>query len=83
MIDAAVKDIKGKVEDKEALRRALKSVRFESTHGPFKFNANQYPIQNYYLRVVGKDSQGRLVNKTLATVFKDHGDAYAQECKMK
>jgi len=25
----------------------------------FKFNRNQYPIQNYYLRVVGKDSQGR------------------------
>ena len=83
MIDAAVKAIKGKVEDKEALRRALKSVRFESTHGPFKFNANQYPIQNYYLRVVGKDSQGRLVNKTLSTVFKDHGDAYVQDCKMK
>ena len=83
MIDAAVKAIKGKVEDKEALRRALKSVRFESTHGPFKFNANQYPIQNYYLRVVGKDGQGRLVNKTLATVFKDRGDAYVQECGMK
>ena len=83
MIDAAVKSIKGKVEDKEALRKALKSAKFESTHGPFKLNTNQYPIQNYYLRVVGKDSQGRLVNKTLSTIFRDHGDAYAHECGMK
>ena len=35
------------------------------------------------LRVVGKDSQGRLVNKTIGTVFKDRGDAYVQECSMK
>jgi branched-chain amino acid transport system substrate-binding protein len=83
MIDAAVKSLKGKVEDKEALRKALKTAKFESTHGPFKLNTNQYPIQNYYLRVVGKDSQGRLVNKTLSTVFKDHGDAYVQDCPMK
>ncbi len=83
MIDTAVKALKGKVEDKEALRKALKSAKFDSTHGPFKLNTNQYPIQNYYLRVVGKDAQGRLVNKTLATVFKDHGDAYVQDCPMK
>jgi branched-chain amino acid transport system substrate-binding protein len=83
MIDAAVKSLKGKIEDKEALRKALKTAKFESTHGPFKLNTNQYPIQNYYLRVVGKDSQGRLVNKTLSTVFKDHGDAYVQDCPMK
>ena len=83
MIDAAVKGLKGKIEDKEALRKALKTAKFESTHGPFKLNTNQYPIQNYYLRVVGKDAQGRLVNKTLTTVFKDHGDAYVQDCPMK
>ena len=83
MIDTAVKGLKGKVEDKEALRKALKSAKFDSTHGPFKLNTNQYPIQNYYLRVVGKDAQGRLVNKTLATIFKDHGDAYVQDCPMK
>ena len=83
MIDAAVKSLKGKIEDKEALRKALKTAKFESTHGPFKLNTNQYPIQNYYLRVIGKDAQGRLVNKTISTIFKDRGDAYVQECGMK
>ena len=75
--------ITGKAEAQDAVRRARESVQHGWTHGPVKFKANQYPIQNYYLRVVGKDSQGRLVNKTLATVFKDHGDAYVQDCKMK
>lgn len=83
MIDAAVKSLKGRIEDKDALRKALKNVKFDSTHGPYKMNKNQYPIQNYYLRVVGKDAKGRLVNKTIGTVFKDHGDAYVQECGMK
>jgi len=83
LIDAAVRDAKGKIEDVEAVRKAMKAARFESVRGAFKFNRNQMPIQNYYLRVVAKDSQGRLVNKTIGTVFKDHGDAYVQDCKMK
>ena len=83
LIDAAVRDVKGKVEDVEAVRKAMKAARFESVRGAFKFNRNQMPIQNYYLRVVSKDSQGRLINKTMGTVLKDHGDAYVQDCKMK
>jgi branched-chain amino acid transport system substrate-binding protein len=83
LIDAAVRDTKGKIEDTEAVRRALKAAKFASVRGAFKFNRNQMPIQNYYLRVVSKDSQGRLINKTMGTVFKDHGDAYVQDCKMK
>src|SRR3954468_24806116 len=83
MIDAAVRDVKGKVEDVEAVRKALRAAKFQSVRGSFKFNRNQYPIQNYYLRVVAKDAQGRLVNKTMGTIFKDRGDAYVDECPMK
>jgi len=83
LIDSAVRELKGRLDDVEAVRKALKAARFESVRGAFKFNRNQFPIQNYYLRVVGKDSQGRLVNKTLGTIFKDHGDAYVQDCAMK
>jgi len=83
LIDAAVRDVKGKVEDVEAVRKAMKAARFESVRGAFRFNRNQMPIQNYYLRVVARDGQGRIVNKTIGTIFKDHGDAYVQECNMK
>lgn len=83
LIDAAVRDVKGKIEDKAALRKALQAANFKSVRGAFKFNTNQYPIQDYYLRIVHKDSQGRITNRTLGTVFKNHADAYVGACKMK
>jgi branched-chain amino acid transport system substrate-binding protein len=84
LIDAAVRDAKGKVEDREAVRKALKAAHFESVRGPFRFNKNQYPIQNYYVRTVGSDGKGGLVNKSFnEPILRDHGDAYVQDCHMK
>lgn len=82
LLDGAVRDVKGKVEDKDALRKALRAANFKSTRGGFKFNTNQYPIQNYYLRVVGRDKQGRIANKTLKTILTDYRDPFASACKM-
>jgi branched-chain amino acid transport system substrate-binding protein len=84
LINAAVRDVKGKLEDRDALRKALKAARFESVRGAFKFNVNQYPIQNYYVRTVGSDGKGGLINKSIGEpILKDHGDAYVGDCKMK
>ena len=84
LINAAVRDVKGNLSDREAVRRALKAAKFDSVRGPFKFNSNQYPIQNYYVRTVGSDGKGGLINKSFnEPILKNHGDAYAQECRMK
>ena len=84
LINAAVRDVKGKLEDHEAVRKALKAARFESVRGPFKFNTNQYPVQNYYVRTVGSDGKGGFINKSFnEPILKDHGDAYVQSCPMK
>ena len=84
LINAAVRDTKGKLDDQEALRKALRSARFESVRGPFKFNTNQYPIQNYYERTVGTDGQGGLINKSFnEPILRNHGDAYVQQCAMR
>jgi branched-chain amino acid transport system substrate-binding protein len=84
LINAAVRDVKGKLEDHDAVRKALKAAKFDSVRGPFRFNTNQYPIQNYYVRTVGSDGHGGLVNKSFNDpILKDHGDAYVQDCKMK
>jgi branched-chain amino acid transport system substrate-binding protein len=83
MMDAAVRDVKGKVEDKAALQKALEAKRFKSVRGDFRFNTNHYPVQNYYLRVIGKDGQGRITNKMMGTIFTNHADAYVGYCKMK
>ncbi len=82
LIDAAVRDVKGNLADKEAVRKALKAARFESVRGAFKFNTNQYPIQDYYLRVISKDAQGRITNRKLGAVLTNHADAYVSQCKM-
>ena len=83
MMDAAVRDVKGNVDDKKALQKALEAKRFKSVRGDFKFNANHYPVQNYYLRAIGKDASGRITNKTMGTIFANHADAYVGQCKMK
>lgn len=84
LINATVRDLNGKLDDKEAVRTALKAANFESVRGKFKFNTNQMPIQDYYLRVVRKDDQGRLVNQSMGEpILTDHGDAYVQNCSMK
>jgi branched-chain amino acid transport system substrate-binding protein len=82
LMDAAVRDVKGNLADKDGVRKALQAARFDSVRGTFKFNTNQYPIQDYYLRVITKDGQGRVTNRTLGKVFQKHTDAYAAECKM-
>ncbi|TAH12839.1 MAG: ABC transporter substrate-binding protein [Curvibacter sp.] len=82
LIAAAVRDSKGKLEDKAAVRKALEAAKFDSVRGAFKFNTNHFPIQDYYLRVITKDSKGRVTNRMMGTVLKKHGDAYAAQCKM-
>ncbi len=79
----AVRDVKGNVEDKKALQKALEAKRFKSVRGDFKFNTNHYPVQNYVLRAIGKDASGRITNKTMGTIFTNHADAYVAQCKMK
>jgi branched-chain amino acid transport system substrate-binding protein len=85
LINAAVRDTKGKLEDRAALRKALQAAKFDSVRGPFKFNTNQYPIQNYYVRVVGNNPNGGgLINKSFGEpILRERGDAYVQDCKMK
>ena len=82
-IDAAVRDVKGNVKDKDAVLKALKAANFQSNRGSFKYGNNQFPIQDYYLRVIGKNAEGKITNKTLSTPLKGYRDAYFEQCKMK
>jgi branched-chain amino acid transport system substrate-binding protein len=83
LIDSAIRRVKGKIEDKDAVRKALLAADFKSVRGDFKFGKNQFPVQNYYLQVIGKGPDGRIVHKTLGTVLTNRGDAYVDQCKMK
>lgn len=83
LIDGAVRQVKGKVEDKEAFRKAMKDAKFESVRGNFKFNNNNYPIHDIHMRQVIEDDKGVIRNKLVGTVLKDHSDVFAKQCPMK
>jgi branched-chain amino acid transport system substrate-binding protein len=85
IIDQAVKDAKGKVEDAKAFRAALMKApeRAKTPRGQWKEAANGTPIQDYYVRALVKDRQGRIVNKKIATILKNHKDHWLSECSMK
>jgi branched-chain amino acid transport system substrate-binding protein len=82
LLDSAIRKVKGRIEDKNALRAAIRAADFDSVRGDFKFGKNQFPVQNYYLQLVGKGPDGRIVHKTMGTVLTARGDAYVQDCKM-
>ena len=85
IIDQAVKDAKGKVEDPKAFRAALMKApeRAKTPRGQFKEAANGTPIQDYYVRALVKDREGRIVNKKIATILTGHKDHWLSECSMK
>src|SRR3954451_2743226 len=82
MIDRAVGAVKGDLADKKGMIAALEKADFPSVRGKFKYNTNHFPIENFYLLRIAKDSDGTFVRKIDKTVFADHADAYAGECKM-
>ena len=85
VIDAAVRAAKGKVEDAGEFRRALMSApaTLKTPRGDWKAAPNGTPIQDYYVRMVAKDGQGRIVNKKVGTVLNGHVDFWAKDCKLK
>ena len=80
LIDAAVKATGGKVDDAMALAKALRHTPFPSTRGPFEYNVNGVPIQNFYLREVIKGADSKPTIVTRGVILEKHKDAYWQEC---
>ena len=83
LIDAAVTAVGGNLKDKDKLRAALRTAKIQSLRGEVAFNTNHYPIHDIYLREVVKGADGAVTNKTVATVFTSHADAYVKDCPMK
>jgi len=85
IIDQAVRDAKGKVEDAKAFRAALMKApeRAKTPRGPFREAANGTPIQDYYVRALVKDREGRIVNKKIGTILTKHQDFWLKDCNMK
>jgi branched-chain amino acid transport system substrate-binding protein len=80
LIDTAVKALKGKIDDPMALAKALRHTPYASTRGPYQYNVNGVPIQNFYLREVVKGADGKATIVTKGAIFEKHKDAYWEQC---
>jgi branched-chain amino acid transport system substrate-binding protein len=80
LIDAALKATGGKTDNKDAVRAALKKAEFKSLRGDFKFGANGFPVQDFYLVKAAKRADGKFQTEIVQKVFDDFADAYAKEC---
>ena len=83
LIASAAEALKGDVSDKAKVRAEMKKANFKSLRGDFKFNTNQFPIQNFYIQEAVKDADGVMTVKTIATPVKESKDPYFEKCSMK
>src|SRR5207248_1014410 len=61
----------------------LKQYDQAGLRGPFTYNVNHHPIQNFYLLKSVNEPNGDIEMRIQKTIFENHKDAYYQDCKMK
>jgi branched-chain amino acid transport system substrate-binding protein len=83
LLDVAIRRAGANYGDKKALAAAVKTAgqEFKSVRGPFRFNKNNMPIQNYYAFQVAGTGAVPIV-KLLGTPLANHADAYQSKCSM-
>ncbi|MGH8686283.1 MAG: ABC transporter substrate-binding protein [Burkholderiales bacterium] len=82
LIDSAVRLNHGSLADTKAVVMAMRKADFDSIRGPFKWNVNQHPIEDFYLLRAEKAADGQVEMRIQRKVFEQHKDAYYQDCHM-
>ncbi len=82
LIDSAVASTGGKVSNKDGLRRALRAADFASTRGRFRYNTNQFPIQDFHLVQAIRRADGNYVTSARRKIFADYADRQASKCPL-
>jgi branched-chain amino acid transport system substrate-binding protein len=83
LVNSAVVAVNGDLTKKDAMRDEMRKANYASVRGSYKYGNNQFPIQNFYLQEVVKDSGGNLALKTVTTIVKDSQDKFHDKCPMK
>jgi branched-chain amino acid transport system substrate-binding protein len=66
VLEAAIKAVNGKVEDKKAFMAALKATKVDTVRGPVSFDEFGNVVGNVFIRKVER-KEGRLVNVVIKT----------------
>ena len=86
LIGSALKRTGGKVDDKDALRKALEAADFASVRGEFRYQPNHFPAAGFFRADVAADADGKVGFVNKGPIFADLSkvsDQYAAQCAMK
>ena len=83
LIDSAVRAAAGDLKKMKAMRAAFRKADYGSVRGKYVYGNNHFPIQDFYLRKVVADKDGKWTTKIEQKVYSNHQDVYAGKCKMK
>ena len=79
LLDSAVRRVNGNLSDKNALREAIRAADFRSVRGPFRFGANHYPVQDFWLCHVARRPDGRFQTEAVRRVHVAPGRTLVQK----
>jgi branched-chain amino acid transport system substrate-binding protein len=80
-LDQAVKNMGGRVADRNQFARALANVQMQSTRGPFRFANNHFAIVPLHLREGLRDAKGRLIGVHKQAI-PTHAERQAANCRL-
>jgi branched-chain amino acid transport system substrate-binding protein len=66
VLDATLKAIQGRIEDKEGFMKAVRGIKVDTCRGPVSFDQYGNVVGNVYIRKVER-KEGRLVNRVIHT----------------
>lgn len=82
LIKSAVEAVNGDLTKMDEMREAMRKADFPSVRGKFTYGKNHIPVQNFYEREAIEDADGVWTTRVVSTVYENHQDSYADECKM-
>lgn len=66
VLEATLKQINGKIEDKQAFMKAVRAIKVDTCRGPVSFDKYGNVVGSVYIRKVAR-KEGRLVNSVIRT----------------
>ncbi len=82
LIKSAVDAVNGDTTQLDTMRSAMEKADFPSVRGKFTYGNNHMPIQNFYLTQVVEGDDGNWTTKIVDTIYTNHQDPHAQDCKL-
>jgi branched-chain amino acid transport system substrate-binding protein len=80
ILAATMRAMKGQFKDSLDIMKAMRRVKYDSVRGPYGYNVNGMPIQNFYKQEVIKGKDGKPDIVTRGVIFANYKDAYWEKC---